>query len=143
MNALYVNVQSTDLAASRDFYVDLLGLEVVFDSPWALYLQDPDHPQLKLAFVAHDHDSIPAGFRTPAQGVLVSVEVDDVDALWRHARLLGIEVRQELRDEPFGQRHFIAADPNGVLVNVIAPIPLADEFLAQYADAFGPGATAS
>ncbi|MFX4229610.1 MAG: hypothetical protein ACFHHU_17570 [Porticoccaceae bacterium] len=38
-----------------------------------------------------------------------------------------------LRDEPFGQRHFITRDPNGVLIDVIKPIPPSAEFLAQYA----------
>ena len=37
-------------------------------------------------------------------------------------------------DEPFGQRHFITADPNGVMIDVIKPIPPSAEFAAQYAD---------
>ncbi|MEM9268600.1 MAG: glyoxalase, partial [Pseudomonadota bacterium] len=38
-------------------------------------------------------------------------------------------------DEPFGQRHFITQDPNGVLIDVIKPIPPSPEFLAQFSDA--------
>jgi len=30
-------------------------------------------------------------------------------------------------------RHFITRDPNGVLIDVIKPIPPSAEFLAQYA----------
>jgi hypothetical protein len=37
-----------------------------------------------------------------------------------------------LRDETFGQRHFITKDPNGVLIDVIKPIPPSTEFAAQY-----------
>ena len=40
---------------------------------------------------------------------------------------------ETLRDEPFGQRHFITRDPNGVLIDVIKPIPPSAEFAAQYA----------
>lgn len=36
-------------------------------------------------------------------------------------------------DEPFGQRHFITKDPNGVLIDVIKPIRPSEEFLAQFA----------
>jgi len=36
------------------------------------------------------------------------------------------------RDEDFGQRHFITADPNGVLIDIIKPIPPSAEFLKQY-----------
>ena len=37
---------------------------------------------------------------------------------------------QALRDEVFGQRHFIAADPNGILVDVITPIEPDPDWLA-------------
>ena len=37
-----------------------------------------------------------------------------------------------LRDEAFGQRHFITSDPNGVLIDIIKPIPPSGEFVAQY-----------
>ena len=37
-----------------------------------------------------------------------------------------------LTDEAFGQRHFITRDPNGVLIDVIKPIPPAAEFAEQY-----------
>jgi ribonucleotide monophosphatase NagD (HAD superfamily) len=40
---------------------------------------------------------------------------------------------QALRDEAFGQRHFITCDPNGVLIDVIKPIPPSEEFLKQFA----------
>jgi uncharacterized glyoxalase superfamily protein PhnB len=60
--------------------------------------------------------------------------VDDVDLGWARAAALGAPVRQELRDEPFGQRHFMVSDPNGLLVDVITPIPFSDEFLAEHAD---------
>ncbi len=37
-----------------------------------------------------------------------------------------------LRDEAFGQRHFITRDPNGVLIDIIKPIPPSAEFAQQY-----------
>ena len=52
----------------------------------------------------------------------------------------GLPILRTLRDEPFGQRHFITADPNGVLIDVIKPIPPSEEFLSQYLGAEGlPG----
>jgi hypothetical protein len=59
------------------------------------------------------------------------VEVDDVDA--EHARVRDqVRVVLPLRSEAFGERHFIAEGPDGVLVDVITPIPPSGEF----ADAF-------
>ena len=44
----------------------------------------------------------------------------------------GLPILRSLRDEDFGQRHFITADPNGVLLDIIKPIPPSAEFAAQY-----------
>ncbi|WP_261376298.1 hypothetical protein [Isoptericola variabilis] len=37
-----------------------------------------------------------------------------------------------LRDEDFGQRHFIVAAPDGVLVDVITPVAPSAEYAAGY-----------
>ena len=44
------------------------------------------------------------------------------------AKAISENIRLTLRDEAFGQRHFILADPGGVLVDVIKPIPPSAEF---------------
>ena len=140
MNALFPDIQSPRLPESRDFYVRLLGMEVVFDSDWYVLLRDPRRPRLQLAFVAHDHHSVPAAARGPARGLLVTVEVDDVDAVHDRAREMGAEIAQELRDEEFGQRHFMAVDPNGLLVDVYQPIPFSAAFLEANPGLMAPGA---
>ena len=129
MNALFPDIQSPCLPESRDFYVRLLDMEVVFDSDWYVLLRDPRRRRLQLAFVAHDHHSVPAAARGPARGLLVTVEVDDVGSVHDRAREMGAEIAQELRDEDFGQRHFMAVDPNGLLVDVYEPIPFSAAFL--------------
>lgn len=139
MNALFPDIQSADLPGSRDFYVGLLGVEVVFDSDWYVLLRDPRRPRLQLAFVAQGHESVPAAFHGPTRGVLITVEVDDVDAVRARAAALGAEIAQELRDEEFGQRHFMAVDPNGLLVDVYQPIPFSPAFAAEHGIA-GPAA---
>ena len=49
-----------------------------------------------------------------------------------HRLAAGLPMLLPLRDEDFGQRHFITQDPNGVLIDVIKPIPPSAEFAAQY-----------
>ena len=63
-------------------------------------------------------------------------EVADVDAAYEQLVTgAGLPVLRELRSEDWGQRHFITADPNGVLIDVITNIPPSAEFLAQYSPA--------
>jgi catechol 2,3-dioxygenase-like lactoylglutathione lyase family enzyme len=132
VNALFPDLCSAHLPESRDFYVRLLEMEVVFDSDWYVLLRDPRRPRLQLAFVAQGHETVPAAFCGPARGLLITAEVDDVDAVHERAREMGAEIAQELRDEEFGQRHFMAVDPNGLLVDVYTPIPFSPAFLERH-----------
>ena len=59
--------------------------------------------------------------------------MDNPDETYERLRAAGVSVLRTLRDEDFGQRHFIVADPNGVMVDVIKPIPPSAEYAAQYA----------
>ena len=88
---------------------------------------------VQLAFVDKSHDSIPDGFARPtAAGMLVTIEVPDVDAVHARAREAGLPMHVTLRDQAWGQRHFITEDPDGVLVDVIALIPATGEYAAAY-----------
>ena len=78
------------------------------------------------------HESVPARYATVARGVLVNLELDDVDEVAARLETAGVPVVQALRSEPFGQRHVIVRDPGGVLVDVITEIEPAAEFLAAF-----------
>ena len=81
----------------------------------------------------HRHPTLPAAFRAPVRGLLLNFEVTDVDAEWERLVVReGLRPELALRDETFGQRHFIVADPSGVLIDVITEIPPS----AEYTDAF-------
>ncbi len=139
ITSLYPVLAATDVPAAARFYADLLGMTPTFSSDWYVSLRAGSW---ELAVVDARHATIPASHRGPAAtGVLVTVEVDDVDAV--HARVTAggaHDVVLPLRDEPFGQRHFIAAGPDGALVDVVTPIAPAAEFAAQYAE---PGAASA
>jgi uncharacterized glyoxalase superfamily protein PhnB len=55
--------------------------------------------------------------------VFLTVEVPDVDAEYRRIRNLGVPVEVELRDEPWGERHFAVVDPNGIGVDIVTYTP--------------------
>lgn len=52
-------------------------------------------------------------------GVWVCIDVDDVDAHYERLQRLGVGIEHPLRDEPWGDRHFVVLDPNGVGVDVV------------------------
>lgn len=130
---LYPVLGTTDVAASARFYREHFGFETTFDSDWYISLRHPSPPNAELALLDASHPSIPDGHRETARGMLVNIEVDDVDAVAAALTAAGVPVAQELRSEAFGQRHVIVLDPGGVLVDVITEIPPAEEYAAAFA----------
>ena len=120
------------IAECTAFYTTHFGFRMVFESDWYISLKRESAGRVdELALLDPNHLTIPEGYRRPVQGVLLNFEVEDVDA--EHARLIGQAGLPELlslRSETFGQRHFILADPNGLLIDVITPIEPSAEFLA-------------
>ena len=47
----------------------------------------------------------------------VTVEVDDVDALYAEAMRRGLAIVYPLTDEPWGVRRFFVRDPSGSVIN--------------------------
>jgi len=91
---------------------------------------------MNLAILRYDHETIPDSFRTPVAGLVLNFEVEDVDAVHQAMVKAGLPVVRSLRDEEFGQRHFITRDPAGTLIDVITPNPPT----ASFADHYSAGA---
>ncbi len=132
INSFYPVLCSADVRVSARFYVEHFGFRPVFESDWYVHLTGEAAAHVNLALLRFDHATIPAGFRRLAAGTLLNFEVEDVDAEYQRLHRAGVPIVQELRSEAFGQRHFIARDPDGVLIDVITPIPPAPEFAAGY-----------
>lgn len=119
-----------DLPRSIAFYRALLDLVISVDVGWYAEVSGGDD-RVVIAFVARGDASVPAGFDTQRGGVLVSVVVDDAGAARARAEQRHIEVVQELRDEEFGQRHFMVVDPDGFVVDIIEMITPSVAFRRQ------------
>ncbi|WP_336211178.1 VOC family protein [Nonomuraea sp. LPB2021202275-12-8] len=130
LTGFYPVICTDRVSESRDFYVRLFGFEVTFEAEWYVSLRRGSY---ELALLDHTHPTLPEGRRAKAAGLLLNFEVADTDAEWE--RLVvgeGLAPELALRSEDFGQRHFIVADPNGVLIDVITPIEPSQEYAEQY-----------
>lgn len=141
ISSFYAVLVSADVGAAADFYERHLGFRRLFTSDWYVHLQHAEHPEVNLALLDASHETVPVDHRTPARGVLLNIEVEDVAAAysrWRDAGAEGAEVVLALRDEPWGQRHFVLRGPDGVLLDIIQPISPSDQFAASYEEAARP-----
>ncbi|GGZ61164.1 glyoxalase [Streptomyces inusitatus] len=133
LSSFYPVIATDRVQETVDFYTRLMGFEITFEADWYVSLRRAGDLPYELAVLDHTHPTIPEGYRNPVTGLLLNFEVDDVDAEWERLVVRGgLTPRLELRTEEFGQRHFIVADPSGVLVDIITEIPPAE----SYADGF-------
>jgi len=133
LTSFYPVVCTSRIQESRAFYTGLMGFEPTFEADWYVSLRRREEPQYELALLDHTHPTLPEAYRAPVRGLLLNFEVADVDAEWERLVVRGgLRPELELRDEDFGQRHFIVADPDGVLIDVITPIAPAGTYTDQY-----------
>ncbi|MGO2050617.1 MAG: VOC family protein [Microbacterium sp.] len=130
ITSFYPVLMVDDVATSAKFYREVLGFQTTFEADWYVSLRFDGG---ELAILDRAHETIPDGFRESVTGLLLNVEVTDAAA--EHARMVGergLTERLPLRDEAFGQRHFIVEAPGGVLVDVVEPIEPSAEFAAAF-----------
>jgi len=107
------HLHTGDGPASRDFYAGFLGFEVAMDLGWIVTLASPSNPTAQVNLYG---EATPSASLQP----LLSVEVDDVDAIHAEAVRRGIDIVRPLTDESWGVRRFFARDPDGNVVNILS-----------------------
>lgn len=138
-SSYYPVIMTGDVAGTAAFYQAHFKFEPLFSSDWYVHLQSSEDEKVTLAVLDGSHRTIPAQGRGRVSGLLLNFEVEDVDTVYEALRAAGLPILLEIRDEDFGQRHFITADPNGVLIDVIKPIPPSADFAAMYDASALPG----
>ncbi len=121
---LNAGIITTKLTETKDFYCNKLGFGVSFENDFYLLLHTPGHTA-EISFLLPDHPSQQPVFK-PAfqgQGVYLTIEVEDVDSLYQTLQQRGLTPLFPLRDEPWGDRHFALADPNGVGIDFVKYAP--------------------
>lgn len=133
ITSYYPVIMTDDVYGTAGFYTAHFGFEETFRSDWYIHLRSKADASVNLAVLDGSHETIPEIGRGKVSGLLLNFEVEDPDAMYAKAKAAGLPILIPLRDEAFGQRHFITSDPSGVLIDVIKPIPPSAEFAELYA----------
>lgn len=136
VSSFYTVVLTDQVATTAEFYMEHFEFKKVFEADWyvSLIMSGNEIP-FELAILDAAHPTIPDAYRTKAKGMILNFEVDDVDAEYeRLIRRAKLPLELEIRNEEFGQRHFITSDPNGILIDVITVIPPTGDFNSQYVE---------
>ncbi|MEO0505734.1 MAG: VOC family protein [Bacteroidota bacterium] len=123
---LNAGIITEKLAETKTFYTETLGFGVTFENDFYLLLHTPNK-SAELGFLLPNHPSQKPIFQTAftGKGVYLTIEVEDVDQIYEQLKAKGVSFEVDIRDEPWGDRHFAIIDPNGIgidLVTYTAPV---------------------
>ncbi len=121
---LNAGVITEKLAESKAFYTQNLGFGVTFENEFYLLLHTPNK-QAELSFLLPNHPSQQPFFHAafPGKGMYLTIEMDEVDSLYETLKNKGVAIKVDLRDEPWGDRHFSIEDPNGIGIDLVKYAP--------------------
>jgi catechol 2,3-dioxygenase-like lactoylglutathione lyase family enzyme len=104
------DITTADPVASSDFY-RLLGFREEMNLGWVINLVSPYNPTAQVILMTRDASA--------SVNPDLSVEVEDVDAVYEAIRATGAQIVHPLSDEEWGVRRFFVRDPDGTVVNVV------------------------
>jgi catechol 2,3-dioxygenase-like lactoylglutathione lyase family enzyme len=117
---LNAGIITSKLLESKAFYTEVLGFGITFENEWFALLHTPDK-STEISFLLPDLASQKPVFQSEftGKGIYLTIEVPSVDNLYHQLKSRGIPIEVDLRDEPWGDRHFAIMDPNGIGVDIV------------------------
>jgi catechol 2,3-dioxygenase-like lactoylglutathione lyase family enzyme len=117
---LNAGIITPKLKETKEFYQRVLNFGVAFENEFYLLLHTPDH-QDEISFLLPDHPTQKLLFHSAfsGKGIYLTLEVENVDEEYWRLKSLKIPIEIELRDEPWGDRHFAIVDPNGIGIDIV------------------------
>ena len=120
ITASAISLNVADVAASAAFAWDHFGFRVDMESDGFVSLSRDD-AGFNLIFLRTGLATFkPERLRgRRADGLLVVFVVEDVDAEYARLQAEGVPIVTPIETEPWGERYFQVADPNGVIVQLV------------------------
>ena len=119
-----ITLFAEDLPATRAFYADVFAVRLIFEDPNSAVF-DFGNTLINLLDVAAVPELIePATIGDPAGGprAVMTLDVDDVDAVVAEITSRGVELLNGPMDRPWGIRTASFRDPAGHLWEVAGPV---------------------
>ena len=122
INSMKLNagIVTNKMAETKQFYTSVLNFGVTFENEFYLLLHTPGHTA-ELSFLLPNHPSQQPFFHKPfkGEGMYLTIEVDDIDSLYNELKKKGVDIKIDIRNEPWGDRHFAIQDPNGIGIDLV------------------------
>ena len=109
---IVTDIKTNDVAGLRQFYRALFDLDAAMDLGWIVTLSSGGTMPVQISLASEGGSGAPVPD--------LSIEVVDIDAVYRRAKDQGVPIVYDITDEPWGVRRFFLRDPADKLLNVLA-----------------------
>lgn len=108
---IVANIKTPDTAMAEHFYGEILGLDVLMDHDWITTYGNGEKKDVQVSFAKEGG----SGTKVPH----LSIEVNDVDAVYSRMKEAGFAIEYGPANEPWNVRRFYVCDPFGKLINIL------------------------
>ena len=108
---IVTNIATAAPASIAQFYRELLDLDTAMDMGWIVTCAADEKAAIQISFASE------GGSGTPVPDI--SIEVDNIDEVYRRAQQAGHEISYPLTSEPWGVQRFYIKDPAGKTLNIL------------------------
>ena len=124
---LNAGIVTSKFAETKEFYLRNLDFGVTFENEFYMLLHTPGKAA-EISFLLPNHPSQQPLFQKKftGDGMYLTIEVDDVDEVYKRIKDMGVAIEIEIKDEPWGDRHFAIQDPNGIGIDIVTYSAQAD-----------------
>jgi catechol 2,3-dioxygenase-like lactoylglutathione lyase family enzyme len=107
-----------DLDATRAFFEARLGFAPIFASDWFVLLK---LGSAQIGLMKPEQAGQAAIFRQAyaGRGAWITFDMPDVDVVYERAKAAGLHIIVDIRDEPWGERHFSVVAPGGLALDFV------------------------
>ena len=128
IQAMFPVMVASNLAEIKQFYTSVFGFNAVFyDAEFYLHLVS--NSGVQLGFLLPEHPTQPQ-FLQPlmsSDGYVISLEVADAAKAFEEALRMKLSIAMELKEEDWGQIHFMLEDPAGFKIDIVEHLEAAEK----------------
>ena len=121
IDAMFPVMVTSNLEAIKQYYESVFGFNAVFYDPnFYLHMVSPNSGA-QLGFLLPSHATQPEFLHhiMSTEGYVISLEVKDAAQAFAEAKNMNLDIAMELKEEVWGQIHFMLQDPVGFRVDVV------------------------
>jgi len=121
IDAMFPVMVAENLEAVKQFYETVFGFKAVFyDENFYLHIISPNN-SIQLGFLLPNLVNQPEFLHSvmSSEGFVISLEVKNAASAYSEAQKMNLNFIMDLKQEEWGQLHFIIQDPAGFSIDIV------------------------